>query len=222
MKRIFVCLALVGTVVAARADFVIQQKVVGTLQNGVITLKIKGNKIRQDMPSNRLGDISTIQDIFTGDTITMIHEKQLARKETGAQYRERMGKLNATMTNAVIPKPVDTGKVEKVGNYDAEIYTWTNNRDMSGTLWIAKNYPNAEKIKSEFARLNQSPVRQLSKAITPDSTVLPGVVVKSDVKSPTDETTTTFLLAKEQPVDAKEFEVPADYHLVTPEETSGH
>ena len=192
MKYFFVILAFFSHLVAARADFIIRQKVDGTPQSGILTLKIKGNKTRLDMSSESLGAVSLIQDVVTCDTIMMIHEKKTARKETGEQYRQRLEQLNPGGTNAAIPGVVDTGRTEKVGDYTAEIYTWTNTRDMSGTLWLARNYPNAEHIKKELARLNQSPVRQFTRGTTPDTSRLPGVVVKSTVKSPTADITTTL------------------------------
>ena len=48
MKRVFVFLALVCAA-GVRADLVTQQQIVTTNFNGVITIKIKGTKIRMDM-----------------------------------------------------------------------------------------------------------------------------------------------------------------------------
>ena len=214
MKRIFAFVALALSVVAARADFVIQQKIESTEQNGIVTLKFKGDKIRTDMPTERVGDVSIIQDLNTGDTITMIHQQKMARQESGAEHMQRMEQMDDGITNAVPPKPVDTGKMEKVGNYDTEIYTWTNSSHMSGTFWVARNYPDYPKIRSLFLKLGKSPIGKISNRTIPGVSALPGMVVKSKIESPTGEINKTLISAKEEPVAASDFQIPADYQVV--------
>lgn len=213
MKQILPFVVLALSVVGARADFVIQQKVESTEQNGIITQKFKGDKTRTDMPTERMGDVSVIRDLKTGEAITMIHRQKMARQESGAEYKQRMKQMNNGMTNAVPPKIVDTGKSEQVGNYDAEIYTWTNSSHISGTFWVAKNYPDYPKIKSLFLKLEQSTAGQVSKGIAPDMSALPGMVVKSKIESPMGEIKKTLISAKEEPVAASDFQIPAGYRI---------
>lgn len=223
MKRTFALAALALSAVAARADFVIQQKIESAEQKGVLTLKIKGDKTRLDMPTERAGEVSLIQDLDTGDTITMIQQQKAARKESGAAYKRRMELMDKGVTNAAPPKAADTGKTEKVGNYDTEIFSWTNSSRVGGTFWVAKNYPDYPKFKSLFTRLEQTYAGQMSKRTSPGVGTLPGMVVKSQIKSPTGESITkTLISAKEEPVAASDFQVPADFRMVSQQATPGH
>jgi hypothetical protein len=222
MKQIFALIALALSVVAARADFVIQQKIESTEQNGIVTLKFKDDKTRRDMPTERVGDVSIIQDLNTGDTITMIHRQKAVRKESGTEFKQRMEQMDDGITNAVTPKPVDTGRTEKVDNYDTEIYSWTNSSQMSGTFWVAKNYPDYQKIRPLYLKLEQSPAGQMVKRTTPGTSAFPGMVVKSQIKSPMGETIKTLISAKEEPVAASDFQIPEDYQIVNPQAPPGH
>jgi hypothetical protein len=217
MKRILTILTLISVMVEARADFVIQQKMEGTMQHGDMTMKIKGDKIRVDMAIGPMGNISMIMDLDAGDSTTLLHQQKMAIKASAAQMQQTMqqmrARLNNGATNTEPPKLQDTGKTGTVGGYNTEIYTWTNNNNNSGgTVWVAKDFPNYAKIKTQLDKLNQSPMVQMSKGMAPDMTTLPGMVVlaKSEVQGG-QEVTTTLISAQEEPVDASVFEIPSDY-----------
>ena len=222
MKQIIVSIVLATGMLSARADFVIQQKVTSVEQNGIITMKYHGDRIRTDMPTERVGDVSIIRDLQTGNTITLLHQQKMARQESGAENRRRLERLNSELTNSTPPKLVDTGKAEKVGDYDAEIYFWTNSNGVTWTFWVAKDFPNYSKIRSMYEKLEKTPVGQLSKNTAPNVSSLPGMAVKTKIESPAGEITRTLVSVKEEPVAASEFQVPADYLLINPETTPGH
>jgi Domain of unknown function (DUF4412) len=216
MKRTLVFLTLISTMAAARADFVIQEKMESTMQNGDMTMKFKGDKIRVDMPAGPMGDMSTIMDLAAGDSTTLLHSQKMAMKISAAQMQQMMqqmkGGSNNGATNAEPPKLQDTGKTETMGGYDTEIYSWTNNNNNSGgTVWVAKSFPNYAKIKAQLDKLNNSPMSQMSKGIAPDMSILPGMVVKTKADVQGQEITMTLISAQEAPVDAAIFEIPKDY-----------
>jgi hypothetical protein len=216
MKRISIFLALISLGAAAHADFVIQQKVEGGLQSGDMTMKIKGDKVRVDM-AGPAGDVSSILDMNTGDSTVLMHQQKMAMNMPAAQLKqtmERMKNQNGN-TNAAPPQLVDTGKTGMVGGYDAEIYTWTNNRDAGGMIWVSKTFPDYTKIKVQLDKLENSPVSQMSKGLAPDTSALPGMVMKSKIDMNGQEMISTLISAKEESVDASAFEVPADYQLMT-------
>jgi hypothetical protein len=66
MKQIVISLSLAFSIMAARADLVLQQNVESSMINGTITTQIKGDKIRVDMPSSPQGAMSTIMDLSSG------------------------------------------------------------------------------------------------------------------------------------------------------------
>jgi hypothetical protein len=216
MKRTLAFLTLISAIVAARADFVIQQKMEGDLQNGDMTMKIKGDKISVDTAAGPMGNMSTIMDLGAGDSTTLLHQQKIAMKISPVQMQGMMqqmkGRLNSSDTNAAPPKLQDTGKTETVGGYAAEIYTWTNNNSNSGgTVWVAKNFPNYAEIKTQLDKLNKSPMGQMSKGMAPDMSALPGMVVKTKAEVQGQEITMTLISAQEEPVDASVFEIPKDY-----------
>lgn len=216
MKRIFVLVALVFTIAAARADLVMEQKIESAMVNGTITTKIKGDKVRLDMPATPQGAISTIMDVNTGDSITLMHGQKAVIKIPGTEIRQmaenmKKARANGAATNAA-PKFHDTGKTEKVGDYDTEIYTWSSPNGATQTVWVAKNFPNYAGIKVQMDKLNNSPVAQMSKDTSPDVGALPGMVVKTQMEMNGQKVTSTLVSAKEESVDASIFEAPKDYH----------
>ena len=114
-------------------------------------------------------------------------------------------------TNAAPPKFQDTGKTEKVGNYDAEIYTWSSPDGANQTVWVARDFPDYAKIKVQMDKLNDSPVAQMSKGAAPDVNTLPGMVVKTQMEMNGQKVTSTLVSAKESSVDASIFQTPKDY-----------
>jgi hypothetical protein len=103
--------------------------------------------------------------------------------------------------------PQATGQMEKVGDYDCEIYTWTDG-NTSAKFWVAKNHPQAAALKAFYKQMRSAmPGAQMG----PDQSALPGPAVKSEVMAQGQKITSSLVSVKEQDLDAKEFEVPADY-----------
>jgi hypothetical protein len=215
MKRTLLLLTLVFTAAASRADLVIEQKMESSMMNGDVTLKVKGDKMRMDMTAGPAGAMSTIMDMATGDSITLMHAQKMAMKVSGAQAKQMMDamKQQREAAGAAAPKLEDTGKKEKVGEYNAEIYTWTGS-GVKQTLWVSKEVPNYEKIKEQMLKLNDSPFGGVAKGMSPDMAKLPGLVVKTQMEMPQmpgQKITTTLVSVKEQPVDDSTFAPPSDY-----------
>jgi hypothetical protein len=213
MKQIVISLGLAFSIMAARADLVLQQKVESAMINGTITTQIKGDKIRVDMPSTPQGAMSTIMDLSSGDSTTLLHQQKVAMKVSGVEIKQMAEKLKQSRagTNAAPPTFQDTGKTEKVGNYDAKIYTWSSPDGANQTVWVAKDFPDYAKIKVQMDKLNDSPVGQMSKGAAPDVNTLPGMVVKTQMEMNGQTVTSTLVSAKESSVDASIFQPPQDY-----------
>ena len=215
MKQIngIVIFALSMSLLTARGDFVVQQRIESPDQNGIQTLKFKGDQYRKDMPTARVGEVSIIQNIKTGTRIIMIHRQKAARIESFPDLEREFGQTN-NVGNEPGPKLVYTGKSERVGDYDAGIYAWTNNQGVVGTFWVATNYPHYSEFWSVIKKINQSPVGQLTKKTEPDTSALPGMVVKSKRETPAGEATVTLISAKDEPVAASDFQIPGDYRVI--------
>jgi len=219
MKQLFISLGLVVGILTARADLILQQQVDSAMINGTVTTQIKGDKIRVDMPSSPQGSMSTIMDLSSGDSTTLLHDQKAAMKIPGAEVKqmaENLKKSRASAgTNAEPPKFQATGKTEKVGNYMADIYTWTSPDGAKQTVWVAKDFPDYPKIKVQMDKLNNSPVVQMSKGAAPDVSTLPGMVVKTQMEMNGQKITSTLVSVKETPVDASVFQTPKGYQEMT-------
>jgi hypothetical protein len=217
-KRILMLLSLAFSLVAARADLVLQQNIESAMINGTITTQIKGDKIRVDIPATPQGSMSTIMNLSTGDSITLLHKQKTAMKVPGTEIKqmvENMKQARASAgTNAALPKFLDTGKTEKVGSYDTEIYTWSGPDGANQTVWVARNFPDYAQIKVQMDKLNNSPLAQLSKGTVPDVSTLPGMVVKTQMVMNGQKVTSTLISATEKPVDASIFQTPKDYQAM--------
>lgn len=205
MKRFFILFAVACTAAGARADLVLQQQIITPNYNGVAAMKIKGTKIRMDMYAGQPQALSTITDLNTGETINLMHNQKLYLKSPG----QPMKQAKSSGTASKVPVPRATGKTQKVGDYDTELYTWSNDRGITGTVWVAKNYPDYARIRADFAVLDKTAGADTD--MTPALSALPGMVVRSQVTGGGQTITVALISAKEEPIDASLFQTPANY-----------
>ena len=89
MKRLLPILVLhVLAVSWSRADLTLSQEIEGGPQPGQVVMRVKGDRLRIDLPGGPNGPMSTILDIKTGDTTTLVHKKKVAITRTGAQVKQ--------------------------------------------------------------------------------------------------------------------------------------
>ena len=214
MKKI-VILCLFISIIQARADMVITESVASVGQTQTMTLKIKGDKVRTDISEQ----LSTIMDTASGDLITIMHAQKSYMKISGSKSKELIeqmkklqGQTDAADTPAEKPKLVDTGKSEKVNDYNAEIYT-SQTPTMKITLWVTKDFPNYAAVSEQMKKLQADILGKLGSAAngTPDISGLQGLPVKTQYEINGNTVTVTILSAKEQPVDDAEMTVPSGY-----------
>jgi Domain of unknown function (DUF4412) len=213
MKRSIAVAAFLSMLASARGDLVIQQKIEGGGQNGTVTtLRLKNNKLRVDIAS-RAGPVSSIMDMDTGESFTLMHGQKLFTKLDSAKTKEAIEalkkKAGREATGEVV-KSEATGKKERVGEFNTEVFTWKG-ANGTQTMWVTKDLPNYAKVKEQFDRLSKSPVAAAQKGIAPDMTVLPGVVVKTELETSGQKFTSTVLSVKEEEINPALFEVPSDY-----------
>ena len=211
MKITAAFLALITAAITAQADLVIIQKTDGGGQSGEQTVRIKGDKARTDLAQQ----MSMITDATTGDIVTLMHGQKVYVKIPAAQTKammEQMQKLQPEGTTQ--PKLVPTGRKEKIGNYDCEIFT-SNLGVVAITYWIAKDFPNYQAVLAQMEKMQSGSISAMAKGMIPSLQDFPGMAIKTEMDMGGRKVTTVLVSAKEEPVDPAAFVIPADYKEMT-------
>lgn len=215
MKRSFLSFGLVFFCVALlHADLVVVQKVegIGQPQAAEMTLKVKGDKIRVDLAP----EISTLTDAATGETTTLMHAQKAYMQISPEALGQLAGRLNGKQEAALPPStPQATGKHETVNGVDTELYT-ARLGQMKVTYWIAKDFPEGDKLRDLFQKLQKSPLAKLTQGgMGSQPADLPGVAVRTRMEPPNGQKlTVTLISVKEQALDNAEFEIPRNYQAL--------
>jgi hypothetical protein len=210
MKTAFAfLLPLLASASLLRADYVVVQKVDGGMQSGEMTIKIKNGKARVDMAPQ----ISTISDSTSGDVITLMHAQKQFMRIPAAQTKalvEQMQKLSGAKPQTAAPKLTPTGKKEKVGEYECELYTWAAG-GMTVNYWLADKFPDYAKVQAALEETQNAGLTAMMSGMMPKSSEFPGMAIKTEMAVAGQKITTTLVSVKEQEVDPAVFELPKDY-----------
>lgn len=214
-KLVILCLLL--SCIRLYADMVITESVDMGGQTMSVTMKFKGTKIRMDATP----EMSTITDTSTGDTLTIMHTQKAFMLMPGSQInamREQLMKLKnpaaATGSPAEKPKLVDTGKTEKVGNYNTRIYTMDTSSSKI-TFWVTKDIPNYEEALNQLKKFHPIGNPGASGSLATDMSDLNGFPVKTQFVSNGSTVTATVLSVEDKPVGDAEMAPPATYKKMT-------
>jgi hypothetical protein len=211
MKALF--FGVVGLLAVAgwvHADLVIVQKVEGGGQTSEQTIKIKGDQARTELNPT----VSMITNGATGEMITIMHSGRTYLKVSPEQTKTMMEQLQKFRPGAEPAKLQPTGKKEKIGDYDCEIFT-AGLGALTATYWIAKDFPNYQSVLAQLDKFQASTISAMGKGLMPDIKDFPGMMMKTEVDLNGKKVTTTLLSAKEDKVDPKLFDVPAGYKEIT-------
>ena len=200
----------------ASADLTLSQEIEGGPQTGEIVMRLKGDRLRLDLPAGPNGRMSTILDIVTGDTTTLRHDKKLAVTRTGAELKEAARKAGADSSRKIEPpKPANTGLKERVGEYEAEVFTMFADASKD-TLWVVRDFPNFPGIKADLMRVSQATATGLNRAGTLDVSTLPGMVVKRQKERGGRKMTITLKSVGLEAIEDSTFTIPPDYKPIAP------
>lgn len=199
--RLIAPLAALAFAAAARADLVMITDTAAGEVKSRTTLSISGDLVRTDNGT----ETSVILDTKAGRMTTLMHEQKMLMtmdlKQLQAAAAATPGAAGAPGANAT--KLTATGKFETVQGHRCEIYT-SENAGTVVTMWIAKDYPNYDKLKPQlntFEKLNP----------TAQQPALPGLALKTEYTTSGIKFVTTLVSLKEQKVDPGVFKVPATY-----------
>jgi Domain of unknown function (DUF4412) len=209
MKTILRFLPALLAISLAHADIVIEQKMESAMINGNVTMKVKGDNARMDMPNPLGGNVTTMMNFKSGEMVTLMHAQKMAMKMNLSDIKKQQeaGQKALGIDPAKMEKPKATGQKEKIGDYDAEVYEM-NQGGMQAKLWVAKDFPNAQSIKDQMMKVSSS---MGGAGFDPSKIDVPGMVVKSEMNTPVGKMTVTLVKAKEEPVADSEFTQPEGY-----------
>jgi len=207
MKKLAPLFALLFCLSSAQADWVIIQKTNADGQEKDMTLMIKGELARVNMGA----DMSAIMGA-EGMTMLM-HSQKMVMKMDAAMVKQAMdmaAKMVGAQGGAPAAKPVATGQKEKVGEWEAEIFTWEGMMG-KGRFWVAKDFPKFAEINAVSDKLGKAMGSPMA-SMAPQAADFNGMVVKSEMVMMGKTIITTLVSAKEQDLDAKEFTAPEGYN----------
>src|ERR1700722_7822533 len=196
MKFTFFFLIVFSTV-AVRADLVMQYQSILSNETNIFTTKIHGDKIRDD--SDDSSGISFIKDANTGDMTILWNKSKTFIKRSGTIAIEGIKKMNKQSGDAK-RKLLDTGKSEKVGKYNAEIYILSDTNGDTVNYWVTKDFPNYQHIKPYLATFDKANFAGMGKNTPFELSKLPGMVVKSESVSAILAHTRTLISVKEESI----------------------
>lgn len=171
-----------------------------------MTLKLKDGRMRGDLTK----DISVLAGGPDGASYTLMHDQKRFLRMTKEQLQEMRKRVPDATVEAGAAKLEPTGRKEKIGEFETEVYTWKIGK-IDATYWVAPAYPNFQAINAQIEKVQQSGLGALSQGLTPAMALLPGLVVQTELKMGKDKVTSTITSVKEEPVDPKVFELPEDY-----------
>ncbi|MBV8376949.1 MAG: DUF4412 domain-containing protein [Verrucomicrobia bacterium] len=216
MRRIIVAIAsLVCCSLTARADYIIKEQFENSGLVQHITLRIKDTRIRMDA-----GDqTSALIDSKTGVTTLLLHPNKAFLKISPEEIKEQTKALTE-MLGQNLENPPDaqlqpTGKQEKINGLDTKEYTTTCN-GIQMSIFIAKQYPDYQKIVEALYRIQNDPAVQIfqSMSIPPDK--YPGLPVRTTQTIMGRKLTMTFDSAQETNVPDSDFAIPPEYKELNP------
>jgi hypothetical protein len=210
MKASFLSL-LFGSLfsLSAHADFTIVQKVENKGQASEMTLKVKGDRVRMEATP----EMTMIVEGKTGDIVTLINAQNKFMRISGDKAKaiaEMAAKYGATTTEK--PKLIVTGKKITINGYEAEEYV-AETAKFKASYWIAPKFPGSAEILKQLQAVIPAAWNDLAKGML-DYRDLPGLPLKTHVKTGEEEVTSTVVSIKQDPLSETEFSVPKDFQEV--------
>lgn len=210
MKKLALALSLAVSLVGfSHADWVIVEKQDAAGQANESKTQIKGDQARTDV-----GDqMSVILNIETTDITMLMHGQKSFMKINPDKMKGLMAMAQQLAGNGggEESKPVATGEVEKVGEWDAEIYTWQGKMG-GGKYWVAKNFEGADEIREIQSKLMKGlGAGNPMAGMAPDPMDFPGMVVKSEMSIMGQTAKTELVSATKEDVSEAVFVMPEGY-----------
>jgi outer membrane lipoprotein-sorting protein len=213
MRNTIIVIAGLVCAIAAKADYVIKQTIENAGKTREVEMKIKDTMLR----INTTNQNSAILDSKTGEETILLHQQKSFMKISGEQLKSRVEAmkrvLNLNDENRANIELKPTGKKETIQGYEAEEYTTTIG-GVPTTIFVAKTYPNYQKVLQALNTAHKASALQSSLSIPLDK--YPGMPLRTEIELKGQKLTTTLNSAEEVSLPDNEFAVPADYKEISP------
>ena len=125
-----------------------------------------------------------------------------------------MDQLQKFRTSPDPAKLQPTGRKEKIGDYDCDIFTATLG-SLTTTYWLAKDFPNFQSLLAQIDKFQSGTISAMGKGLMPDMKDFPGMTMKTEMDLGGKKIVTTLVSAKEDNVDPSIFTIPKGYTEVS-------
>lgn len=207
MKIALAIATLLAFTPTLRADWVIIQNSKALGQDSQMTIKVKGDHIR-----NQIGTKMTVlMDVAKGTSKMFMHDSKSVMVVNSGTMKAAAGLASQLLGggDGASTKPKATGEKVKVGEWNAEVYTWQSKMG-SGKFYVAKDFPKFEELNKAMDRIAKSMSNPMS-AMLPNFADFPGMVVKTEMTVMGHLSTSELVSAKEEPVSDEDFKEPEGY-----------
>jgi hypothetical protein len=207
MRIVLSLLLALAATTAARADIVLEQKAEGPMLNARMTLKVKGNLARTDTVSAN-SNMTILMDIKAERMMVIVHDKKMIMEKDMKAVRQQTeaAQRASGLDPSTVGKPKATGTVEKVGDWNAEIYEFSLG-NLLGKIWVARDFPNGQVLREELKKVTAAN----NGGFDPNKLDVPGMIVKYQLNTQAGLITSTLIKAVEEPVADSEFVLPRGY-----------
>jgi hypothetical protein len=199
------CLAL-----TAKADYIIKEEIEHSGKVQPISIKVKGTKIRIDVASTN----SVITDSVTGDMTVLMHGQKILMKVNAEMVKAQLKALKELSgQKSDAPVEIDlkpTGNHEQIDGFDTEEYT-TDVNGVPTSLFIAKSYPDYQKIVAAIYQIENSPVVAEAHGLVIPPDKLPGLPLRTVHTINGQKLVVSITSTQETDLPDTDFSVPADY-----------
>ncbi|HEY2614201.1 MAG TPA: DUF4412 domain-containing protein [Chthoniobacterales bacterium] len=195
-----------SSLVVARGDLTIVQKVESGTSVSQMTIKLKGDKARIEATPQ----VTTIMDTKSGEMLTLMNDEKKFLRISGEKakaFAEMVSKYGATAAEK--PKLTLTGKKETIGGYETEEYV-SEKASFKASYWIALNYPDGAVILKQLQTMVPKDWNEAAKGV-PDYRDFPGLPLRTQIKMGGKEITTTITSIKQDGLSEAEFIPPKDF-----------
>ncbi len=209
-KTILAFVTLACVALSAKADYVIKEEIEHSGKVQPVSIKVKGTKIRIDVGETN----SVITDSASGDMTILMHGQKVLMKINADMVKAQMkalqdlaGQKSGTSADIEL-KP--TGNHEQIDGYDTEEYT-TDVNGIPTSLFIAKAYPDYQKIVQAIYEIQNSPVLAEAHGLVIPPEKLPGLPLRTVHTIKGQKLVVNITSAQQTDLPDTDFNVPADY-----------